>query len=163
MQSKKKKRIKPSRKRHSSVKARGRPQVAMSPGCEDSSGLWQFHDALCFYDSDVARNRLTFPPGTSNPIEISPDLRLLLLTSILIPSIRSSELTSPLIAALRSRALLKYLYSGLVDLIRDSGRGLRRRYSKAHSPELPGRIVFFVVAVGRSPPTLAVSMNSLRS
>jgi hypothetical protein len=150
--SKKKKRTKSSRKRRFFAQARGIPQVTLSSGFEDPSGLWQFHDALCFYDSDIARNRLTFPAGTSNPIEISPDLRLLLLTSILIPSVRSSELTSPLIAALRSRALLKYLYSGFVDLIRDSGRGLRRRYSKAHSPELPGRIVFFVVAVGRSPP-----------
>jgi hypothetical protein len=29
----------------------------------------------------------------------------------------------------------------------------RRRHSKSESPEIPGRIVFFVTAVGRSPPS----------
>lgn len=31
----------------------------------------------------------------------------------------------------------------------------RRRYSRSESPEIPGRIVFFITAVGRSPPSFA--------
>jgi hypothetical protein len=39
----------------------------------------------------------------------------------------------------------------------------RRRHSKSESPEIPGRIVFFVTAVGRSPPSsfLALSGDDL--
>lgn len=35
----------------------------------------------------------------------------------------------------------------------------KRRHSRSESPEIPGRIIFFIVAVGRSPPRFATAVR----
>ena len=80
---------------------------------------------------------------------------LTVITYLVIPSPTHSDSLNEDVKRCSSARCFYHVHSGLliVALVHTA----RRRHSRSESPEIPGRIIFFVTAVGRSPPSFACS------
>jgi len=75
---------------------------------------------------------------------------LTVVTLLLIPFPIPSEAIQADARRCSSSHCAYLLHSGLLIII--VGHAAARRHSRSQSPEIPGRIIFFVTATGRSPP-----------
>jgi hypothetical protein len=95
--------------------------------------------------------------SVARPLSPSQRICLVVGTLVLIPLARPLQW---FLAEGRRCASTLCAWQSLGSVLREAvGHAARRRHSRSESPEIPGRIVSFITAIGRSPPFFAVGTS----